>query len=1306
MAALSSMSIMELKRELMDHNDSSFVFSARDELECALKAARRMEMSKKKAGLERSITVPSSSSTTSITAAATSVASSSSPDEFMPPPDLTSVSSTGGSTSRGSSQSSSSPSPARPYVRKVQPETNVPPPPFPAPVTKEEVDTAETVTSSNGASSGNSNDPTAVIFEESNNPEAADIFQEEPNNPESDSISRRLVEYFVMVSCIPIDDTLVPANNKANPKLMTKSRPPDPDRDKMNSRTKGRFDVRRVHLSSSINSSTSHRRRSSDNSTNSTDSEYDAMTDGVESTLLEPKITARYPPTDHADQPLNLRLPQFCHPEGTELIHPTTEYKMPRVHHFVLTDSMGGKQFGTCLTVYEEFNDSKQQKEDDGENSSSKEGRKKQTYYAPRVLVLLSTWPYLTAFRTYLTQLYRLATTTNVMTTPIERYVQNICSEVPAPPPGAFEVQLNILGSNIRFWAPPANQPIPYVSLPFKVLFECLDIGNVLFAWYTLACEQKVLLVSSQLSLLTVCSEILNSLLFPMKWSHLYIPVLPRSLSPMLDAPMPYLCGISRENFPYAVEDISDETVVVDLDRNVITVGPNTPDLPPLPHNRRKKLEATLKANAGEVFWEARNLTKADVLKVRASGNEGKLSSMLDNARSVWEEKIQTRDDAFNLAHAPDSVSLQFDEDANVYLDDGSLPKQSRWDAVQEAFLRFYVSVLQDYRKFLPENANLDARTSWRAGKDDGLSDLRFQEEEFVAHAPSEFQPFLEELTITQQFDDFVTRKMHNAADAPDIKFFDQSIDAKRNRSKLMLKKKETPFLHSASAHRDLKRVQAVEPNGEGLSPLENKEGAYMYEMWPLSFDETLFGTPRPIPSIISAEFDRRTALRSMLRSKYGIVDESRGLGSRNRSPEVTAFILFFLTFTSVIGKELSSVEQKGGPLVSPLTRPGRQSLTNIDDDTEVARTIAKAQIDLGYHTLLLMRARKLPPEPIAYKLLIQACGRCKVTHRASRLMYMLSQDGLAINSEIYTSLITAFSIDGSQPSSLALYQMYEDDNISSLSSSQTSGSNHHLMERHASSSTHSEHSLDLISESSPSEASSMTRKDRMKNAMASRLSVNRQALKKPKSKRNITSQRLSNKKHSLQMTAAVAKQIELGESLLESLYPSIDIDNENVCPKCATVLNETDICAGWTPCASNEYQTKCPSCQHKFVPKFSVSCKSPSFEGSQGKGTPLYCDHLSPWVLLREIRSVITATGGVDSILDEKFRKSPDISATLWWNMVVTFRRYKLPYIFLLQGSFQNQLILPSPSFVEETISVWGVEETVSVRGGARGII
>mmetsp|Transcript_2522 Transcript_2522/g.3706 ORF Transcript_2522/g.3706 Transcript_2522/m.3706 type:complete len:170 (-) Transcript_2522:262-771(-) len=163
-------------------------------------------------------------------------------------------------------------------------------------------------------------------------------------------------------------------------------------------------------------------------------------------------------------------------------------------------------------------------------------------------------------------------------------------------------------------------------------------------------------------------------------------------------------------------------------------------------------------------------------------------------------------------------------------------------------------------------------------------------------------------------------------------------------------------------------------------------------------------------------------------------------------------------------------------------------------------------------------------------------------------------------------------------------------------------------------------------------------------------------------------------------------------------LYPGINIDKSDTCPKCSRVLDQDNIILGWKPCQVEDFSTMCPSCKHRFVPKFSVSCDLESFEGSQGKGTPLYCDYLSPWVLLQEIRSLLeTSVGGkaakilgvessdnkkidIDGIIDPTFREGSGINATLWWNTIVTFARFKIPYTFLLQGSYKDQqLIMPT---------------------------
>jgi hypothetical protein len=114
-------------------------------------------------------------------------------------------------------------------------------------------------------------------------------------------------------------------------------------------------------------------------------------------------------------------------------------------------------------------------------------------------------------------------------------------------------------------------------------------------------------------------------------------------------------------------------------------------------------------------------------------------------------------------------------------------------------------------------------------------------------------------------------------------------------------------------ALREMKQVDAIQPNREHLpSQSRNfKNGEYTYPIWPESFDESLYAKPRPIPKIITAEFDRRSSLTAMLRDKHGIVEGRRLPGSDNPSPEVTAFVLFFVTFSNTIGKEWTSLEKE-----------------------------------------------------------------------------------------------------------------------------------------------------------------------------------------------------------------------------------------------------------------------------------------------------------------------------------------------------------------------------------------------------------
>jgi hypothetical protein len=112
------------------------------------------------------------------------------------------------------------------------------------------------------------------------------------------------------------------------------------------------------------------------------------------------------------------------------------------------------------------------------------------------------------------------------------------------------------------------------------------------------------------------------------------------------------------------------------------------------------------------------------------------------------------------------------------------------------------------------------------------------------------------------------------------------------------------------------------------------------------------------------------------------------------------------------------------------------------------------------------------------------------------------------------------------------------------------------------------------------------------------------------------------------------------------------------------------------------------PKLHSKFVPHFSVQSTSPSFVGSRGASSPLYCERLSPWVLQKELRSVMSESSKRDDFLQPEWREKEARNATIWWNLVVSFMRYRLPISFLSQGNFQTRLIAPTPSYEESSLS------------------
>lgn len=360
-----------------------------------------------------------------------------------------------------------------------------------------------------------------------------------------------------------------------------------------------------------------------------------------------------------------------------------------------------------------------------------------------------------------------------------------------------------------------------------------------------------------------------------------------------------------------------------------------------------------------------------------------------------------------------------------------------------------------------------------------------------------------------------------------------------------------------------------------------------------------------------------------------------------------------------------SRVQKTSTPKKTPVRHRFNDKLSTLK--IMEAKETSKAELGIAFEMLKMMKERGLSADPEAYQCLIDACGRCGDTDRATQLLSRMHEDGIVADGVVYSSLVAAFSAENAwkQASGDVREELPEWANGAASMDMDWNTLK-----------VHRRSYIDIVKdkfgatdEIEQGEGHPAGLRNTFKR-MISRQNAN-QAAKKGMVQENTYTEQF--------VTDQVLRQILLGENLLEIVYPDITIDTDNeFCPRCNFYLSDDDVVTGWTAGNSQEYKTQCPNCLTKFVPHFCVQSTLPSFVGSRGPASALFCERLSPWVLKKELRSVIS--GGIEDLLSPEWREKESKNAVLWWNLILSFMRYRFPFTFLLQGSFGTSLIAPTP--------------------------
>eukprot|EP00070_Physeter_catodon_P050131 XP_028357025.1 myotubularin-related protein 13 isoform X2 [Physeter catodon] len=251
------------------------------------------------------------------------------------------------------------------------------------------------------------------------------------------------------------------------------------------------------------------------------------------------KIIQRFPQKDWDDTPFPQGVELFCQPGGWQL---SRERKQPTFFVVVLTDIDSDRHYCSCLTFYEAEINLQGTKKDEIEGEVEVSGLiQPAEVFAPKSLVLVSRLDYPEIFRACLGLIYTVYV--DSLNVSLESLIANLCACL-VPAAGGSQKLFSLGAGDRQLIQTPLHDSLPVTGTSAALLFQQLGIQNVLSLFCAVLTENKVLFHSASFQRLSDACRALESLMFPLKYSYPYIPILPAQLLEVLSSPTPFIIGV------------------------------------------------------------------------------------------------------------------------------------------------------------------------------------------------------------------------------------------------------------------------------------------------------------------------------------------------------------------------------------------------------------------------------------------------------------------------------------------------------------------------------------------------------------------------------------------------------------------------------------------------------------------------------------------------------------------------------------------------------------------------------------------
>lgn len=182
--------------------------------------------------------------------------------------------------------------------------------------------------------------------------------------------------------------------------------------------------------------------------------------------------------------------------------------------------------------------------------------------------------PFFSFFRAILTQAYGLSL---LRPGGEQTFIEQVYRHaVPSPGEAVLIpcVEENKMYRPMQFFTP-LHKGLFYRETPIVPLVKALGPEQFLLILSAAMCERRLIFIAEDVGTLSGAVNAAAAMLYPFRWPHMFIPLLPSKLLSYAAAPTPYMIGIRRYLLPQLFKEAIDDVVIVDLDSGECTVHGN-----------------------------------------------------------------------------------------------------------------------------------------------------------------------------------------------------------------------------------------------------------------------------------------------------------------------------------------------------------------------------------------------------------------------------------------------------------------------------------------------------------------------------------------------------------------------------------------------------------------------------------------------------------------------------------------------------------------------------------------------------------